>query len=173
MKKLIGLVLGMLIIPSVASAEWSLGPEFSLGAPDGAGVGLMANPGLPWLKVGASFQDNYLSPGARASVSLTPVKFPVYPELRFDGGFFARENIPFAINGNKSLNVQYDYLNLQLGLCFGNRNGVSFALYGGMSYLAVNVGNIQSALNVSGVSLGNPSFDGFVPSAKMALTVLF
>jgi len=125
------------------------------------------------LRLGLSFQENVVAPGGRASVVLTPFKWVVAPELEVDGGVFARETLPFAINGSKSLNLQYDYANFLVGVAFGNRNKAQFTISGGASYIAANLGGLSQSAHVSGFSIGNPSFDGFIPTGKLGVVFFF
>jgi hypothetical protein len=176
MKKTIGLfaVLAAFVVPSVAHADpVKVGGDFSLGVPSGLGVGVAVQPGVSWLRAGLSFQDNYVSPGGKASVVWSPIKFPVFPELQLDAAFFAREQLPFAINGTKNLNLQYNYGDLMLNLGVGNRDKAMFLLSGGASYIDANVGGLGASAHISNAFFSNPDFRGFIPSARLGVVVFF
>lgn len=162
------------IIPSVASADpINVGGSIDLSVPDGLGVGVAVQPWTQYFRVGASLQDNYISPGLRASVAFTPIKFPIFPELEIACGWFSRQNIPFSINGVSNLNLQYNYADFLFGIGFGNRDRAMLLLSGGVSFIDANMGNIGPSIHISNAYFDNPTFKGWVPSAKLGTVFFF
>ena len=176
MKKSIGLfaVIACLVVPVTASADpIKIGMGMDLGVPDGLGIGVTAQPWTHYLRLGVSFQDNYISPGMRGSVSFTPIKFPVFPELEIAGGWFARETIPFSLGSVSNLNLQYSYADFLFGIGFGNRDKAMFLLSGGASYIDANIGNIGQSVHLSNALFSNPTFTGWIPSGKLGFVAFF
>jgi hypothetical protein len=153
-----------------------------VGVPSGAAVGVVANPGLDWVRLQASLTYDYLSFGGRGSVQLDPmalihdshggIPFGVFVDGQ--GGFQPTASIP----GHLDLpQVGFDYLNLYGGLRLGRPNGFHWNFEAGPTYLHVTTGNFQSVLNnagVSGLKLGNPTVNGwFTPTFSTGFTVVF
>lgn len=176
MKKLIGAITVILALAGMsgeAKADpFRIGTALDVGAPDGATLGVVVRPWCNWVKLGVSGAYNYISPfGGRLSATFDPIKFPIAPQLEVDGGIFERGTIT-QLSGDPSL--QYDYLDLLLGLGFGNRDGFRFVFSGGMSHLWLNVGNFNQVVNVApGITLGNPSASVWVPAGKLGIVWLF
>ena len=176
MKKLFGMVslITAVSMASIANADpVKVGGDFSLGVPSGLGVGVAIQPGVSWLRTGLSFQDNYISPGGKVSIVWSPIHTVVFPELQLDAGFFAREQLPFAINGSKSLNLAYNYGDLMLNLGVGNRDKAMFLVSGGASYIDASIGGIGALVHLSNAFFSNPDFRGFIPSGRIGVIVFF
>lgn len=149
-----------------------VGLSFDIGAPDGAALGVVVRPHLNWLRLDLAGTYNGLAPGLRGGLTLDPIKFPMVPTLTLEGGGTWPGKVPGVSN---SPEVSYDYVNLHLGIEFGNRDTWRFYLRGGWSYINAQVSDFQNAITLpSGVSIGNPTLSGWVaPSAKLGFAIYF
>jgi hypothetical protein len=150
-----------------------VGMQFDVGAPDGVALGVVVRPYVNWARLNLSGTYNVLAPGIRGGITLDPIKFPVAPTLTFEGGRSFNGDLP----GKHNLpEVGYDYMNLHLGLEFGNRDHWRFFLQGGPSWLHVTTGNFQSVVGSSDASLviGNPTANvAILPTAKLGFAYFF
>ncbi len=163
--------LSLVSLSAQADDKLRLGFGMDVGVPDGAAVGIVASPWLPWLKVEGAGTYNYISEGMRGSVTLDPFKSPISLTLTGDlGGYF-----PGSIPGvNKSPTFGYVYENALLGLEVGKRTGFRFFLRGGVSHADVSVSNFNQAFTLpTGAMVGNPNVSLLMPSAKLGFTWLF
>jgi hypothetical protein len=153
-----------------SSNTFKLGMTLDMGAPSGIALGLQTRlPYLPWFKW--SFAGTYtLAPGIRGGVLIDPIQFPVVPVVNVETGHQYPITIP--VKGNP--NVDFNYTDLQAGLAFGSRDHTRLLVLVGMSYLNGSVNNIQGALpSISGLTMGNANFHGWVPDAKLGVEFLF
>lgn len=188
-----GSIVALLALSSaVASADNEYHPDISqslhpstpvrvgfgadFGVPSGAALGVVVNPKLDWLRLQASLTYNYLTFGGRGSVQLDPMallpNLPVGVFGDLQGGFFPTVTIP----GHSDLpGIGYDYANLYLGLRLGKPNGFHWNFEGGESYMHVNTSNFQGVVGtpVSGLTLGNPTVNGWIPSFVTGFTVVW
>lgn len=157
-----------------------VGLQFDVGAPDGAAAGLVLRP-IPderydWFRLVGSVTYNgleHVPPGVRGGLTFDPLRSPVAPTLTGEVGHAFAGTI-YGVNGSPT--VSYDYVNVHLGLEFGNRNVWRFFLRGGVSWINLQTGNFQGALNLSDstIVVGNPTFNGFVaPTGKLGFDVYF
>jgi hypothetical protein len=182
MKKFLALtvVSTSLLLCGVASADPArVGFGMDVGVPSGAAVGLVANPGLDWVRLQASLTYDYLSFGGRGSLQLDP--FALLPNLPIglfadvQGGFQPMASIP----GHADLpSVGLDYVNLYGGLRLGKPNGFHWNFEAGPTYLHVATSNFQAVVNQvsnsNGLVLGNPTVNGWlVPTAITGFTVVW
>lgn len=151
-----------------------VGMQFDVGAPDGVALGVVVRPYVNWARLNLSGTYNAIAPGIRGGVTLDPIKFPVAPTLTFEGGHAWEGNIP---GGGTSLpQVGYDYMNLHLGLEFGNRDHWRFFLQGGPSWLHVETSNFQAVVgsNDAGLVIGNPTANvSVIPTGKLGFALYF
>lgn len=147
------------------------GMVFDVGAPDGVAAGLVVRPVIDWARLEGAITYNAMAPGIRGGFTLDPIDFGVAPTFTFEGGHAWNGKVPGMTN---PIGVQYNYANLHLGLEFGNRNAWRIFLRGGMSYLDLQTSNFTGAVTVgNGITLSNPTFDGWVPSGKLGFSIYF
>lgn len=159
--------------PTPERHRW-VGMQFDVGAPDGVALGVVVRPYVNWARLNLSGTYNAIAPGIRGGVTLDPIKFPVAPTLTFEGGHAWNGNIPGG--GSNLPQVGYDYMNLHLGLEFGNRDHWRFFLQGGPSWMHVQTSNFQAVVGSSDSSLviGNPSANvAVIPTAKLGFALYF
>jgi hypothetical protein len=144
-----------------------IGMSFDVGVPSGVALGLEGRlPYMPWFKLGVAGTFT-LAPGVRGSLLLDPIRFPVAPVANFDVGYQS----PITV---KNVSGSFTYEDIQGGLAFGSRNGARFLLLAGMSHLSGDVSGFQNIVSTSnGVSFGNPTFNGWIPSARLGFVCLF
>jgi hypothetical protein len=149
-----------------------------LGLPSGVALGFVLNPKLDWLRLQASLTYDYLSFGGRGSVQLDPLallpNLPIGLFADIQGGFQPMATIP----GHSDLpGVGIDYLNSYLGLRLGKPNNFHWNIEGGYTRLHVSTSNFQSVVNQagspSGLVIGNPTLDGWVPTAETGFTIVW
>ena len=148
----------------------TVGVGLDVGVPDGVAVGVVVRPVVNWLRLEAAGTYNLMAPGIRGGLTLDPVNFGVAPTFTFEGGHAFEGNVPHI---DKQIGVQYNYANLHLGLEFGRRDYWRIFLRGGVSYLDLQTSGFQNATKVGGFNLDNPSFDGWLPSAKLGFALYF
>jgi hypothetical protein len=151
-----------------------VGMQFDVGAPDGVALGVVVRPYVNWARLNLSGTYNAIAPGIRGGLTLDPIKFPVAPTLTFEGGHAWQGDIPGQ--GSKLPQVGYDYMNLHLGLEFGNRDHWRFFLQGGPSWLHITTNNFQSVVGSSDPNLliGNPTANvSVIPTAKLGFALYF
>jgi hypothetical protein len=152
---------------------FKVGMLFDISAPSGMALGMEARlPRVPWFKLQLAGTGT-LAPGMRGGVLIDPIKFPIAPVANIDVGHQFPLTIPSLAN---SPSIDFTYVDFQGGLTLGGRDGFRFMLMAGMSYLTGDVHNFQGVLsnnNVSGLTIGDPHFNGWVPNAKIGFNVLF
>jgi hypothetical protein len=167
-----------LLCSSVARADdnsFKVGGQVDISLPDGVAVGPQVRlPYLPWFKLGAEFTYT-LAWGARGSLLIDPIKFPVAPVAEATVGYQS----PFTIPGlDNSPSISYSYQDLNVGLGFGKRDGFRFLLLSGMSHINGQAANFQQLVNahtttVNGLTIGSPRFDVWVPDFRLGGEWLF
>lgn len=153
-----------------SSNSLKLGMVMDMSAPSGMALGLQTRlPYLPWFKW--SFAGTYtLAPGLRGGVLFDPIQFPVVPVLNVETG----HQYPITIPVSGRPNVDFNYTDLEGGLAFGSRDHTRFVILAGMSYINGAINNVQGVLpSVSGLTIGDANFHGWVPCAKMGAEFLF
>jgi hypothetical protein len=155
---------------ALADENHYIGFQADVGAPDGANIGIVAHPGIQWLRVVASGSYNYLSPGLRGEITLDPIKFPVALTLTADAGYFFPGSVPHL---NNSPSLAYSYYNLQPGLEFGRRNRWRFFLRGGYSLIDAKLTNVIINNDKTFIFSGADAQLHGAPSAKLGFCVLF
>jgi hypothetical protein len=148
------------------------GLVFDLSLPSGVALGGEVRlPYLPYFKVGAAMTYT-LAPGLRANILLDPIKFPVAPIANFDLGHQFGFSLPSLKN---SPTVDFTYEDIQGGIGFGNRDGFRFMILGGMTHLSGTAHNFQGVITNSpaGLTIADPQFSGWIPSAKLGFNWLF
>jgi hypothetical protein len=158
------------MVQSTPHYGFALGPTLDIGLPSGAAVGLQLRlPSLPWIKVNGAVTYT-LSPGIRAGIVLDPIKFPIAPVITADIG----RQFPFTVPVTGKPGADFNYEDVMGGLAFGNRDSARFMLLVGESNLNGTVRNVQGAIKDSnGLTFNNPTFSGWIPSAKIAFNFLF
>jgi hypothetical protein len=150
---------------------FKVGPTLDLGLPSGVALGLQFRlPSLPWFKINGAATYT-LAPGIRGGLMLDPINFPVAPVVTADIGRQFPFTVP-SVSGKPS--VEFNYGDVLGGLAFGSRDSARFMLLVGESYLNGSVRNVQGAIkNSNGLTFNNPTFSGWVPSARIAFNFLF
>jgi len=148
-----------------------LGAQIDVGVPDGAAAGLVVRP-QDWLRLNASITYNAIAPGVRGGITLDPIDFGIAPTMTAEAGFSGQGKVP---GGKNTPDVGYDYINLHLGLEFGNRHTWRFFLHGGPTYIHLNTGNFQNTVGFpSGLIIGNPTANvWFTPTVKLGFALFF
>lgn len=150
---------------------FKVGLAWDIGVPSGMALGLQARlPEVPWFKLGLSGTYT-LAPGIRGNLLIDPIRFPIAPVANVDVG----HQFPFTVPGvNGKPGGQFDYVDLQAGLAFGGRDNARVLLLVGESYISGSTHNIQDTFdNTSGITIGSPTFKGWVPDAKLGFEFLF
>jgi len=146
-----------------------------LGLPEGGAIGLVFSPNIKyvdWLKFSASYTNNYLTSGGRFGLTLDPINFGIAPTFTSEFGFTDKFNLS-DLMGEKLPSVSYNYINLQPGLEFGNRNGFRFFIRGGFTYLWANVYDFGSILNSDQFIITSPKVNIWLyPSFKLGFQAL-
>jgi hypothetical protein len=163
----------LLLSPAASADEpFKVGGTFDIGTPYVAATGLEVRlPLMPWFKLGVSGTYS-LSPGVRGNILIDPIKFPVVPVANAEIGYQS----PFTIPGvSNSPTATFTYETLDGGLGFGRRDRVRFFIMGGMTHIDGSVSGTDHLFTLSnGVAIGNaPTFDGWIPNAKLGFSVLF
>jgi len=158
------------MVQSTPHYGFALGPTFDLGIVSGAALGLQLRlPSLPWVKVNGAVTYT-LSPGIRAGIVLDPIAFPIAPVVTADIG----RQFPFTVPVSGKPGADFNYEDVMGGLAFGSRDSARFMLLAGESYLSGSVTNVQGAIKSSdGLTFNNPTFSGWIPSARIAFNFLF
>jgi hypothetical protein len=140
----------MLLFAFAGDASASpFGVMTDVGVPDGATISVVYRPISP-VRVSIGASHNYVGPGVRAGITLTPIPWWLSPTLSVSAGHFAeRDANPLArmIIGDDSFSsepleqVGYDYADAHLGLAFGRRRA-TFYIDGGVSRIVGNVRNL-------------------------------
>lgn len=158
---------------------WHVGGEFSLGFPSGASLGVVVNPKLDWVQLGAYLDYNYVAPfGGKLSLKLDPlallpdVPIGIFGDLQ--AGIFPEGKIP----GHSDVpGVGYSFESFLGGLRLGKATGFRWNFEFGESHLNVHTSNFQSVVssnNASGtVIFGNPHASGWVPGFSTGFELLF
>lgn len=150
-----------------------VGMQFDVGIPDGVALGVSVHPVVDWARLNLSGTYNGLSPGIRGGITLDPINFPMAPTLTLEGGHAFEGKVPGV---DKVPSFDYNYLNLHLGLEFGNRRSWRFFLQGGPSWVHVQTHNFQAVVNSNdpSLSISDPSANGaVVPTAKLGFVLFF
>lgn len=152
---------------------FKVGMLFDISVPSGVALGLEARlPYVPWFKFGLAGTGT-LAPGVRGNILFDPIKFPIGPVLNVDVG----HQFAFGVPGLKnSPTLDFTYTDLQGGIGLGSRDGFRFLLMGGMSYIFNgSANNFQGVLTNApvGLKLGDPTFTGWAPNAKLGFNLLF
>jgi len=176
MKKslIVSVLSSVMLLSGVAAADntsLAVGANIDISAPSGAAVGLdLQLPYVHWAKVGVS--ATYLfAPGVRGNILLDPIKFPVAPVLNFDLGYQSSFKLPST---DKSPDISWTYEDIQGGLAFGSREGFRFLLLGGITHLDGSASNFQNTVKTSnGITVGSPTFQVWVPSARLGIVWIF
>jgi hypothetical protein len=135
-------------VPTAASPdaepEWKMrfGARLLAGAPDGMSAALLIQP-RSWLRVHAGAARNSLGTGVRAGVDLLPVQLLVSPVLGLEYGHTFRadyERLLTRLHGQPTTpvtgirRVDYDQVNISVGLEFSPWRQVTFFGGAGISY---------------------------------------
>ncbi|EPX60976.1 hypothetical protein D187_001628 [Cystobacter fuscus DSM 2262] len=129
--------------------EWKtrFGARLLAGAPDGTGAALLIHP-RSWLRVHAGAARNSLGTGVRAGVDLLPARLLVSPVLGLEYGHTFRadyERLLTRLHGQPTTpvtgirQVDYDQVNLSVGLEFSPWRHVTFFGGAGISYWFLGV----------------------------------
>ena len=158
------------VVASNPADSFRVGAAVGLGTPYGGSIGVNFRlPYLPWFKIAGSGTFN-LAPGIMGSLLVDPIKFPIAPVANFDAGWQSQITIPTS--GRPT--IEWTYENIMGGLAFGGRDSARFLLLAGMTHIDGSAWNIQASLpTISGLSLANPKFNGWLPAAKLGLELLF
>jgi len=135
-----------------AHAESTLGVTIDAGVPDGAAASIVYRP-ISRVRLHAGATHNMVSTGARAGITLSPLRTWLSPTLSFDVGSYPEGDanpLVQRISSDPSFQsamlerVGYRYANAHLGLEFG-RQRATFYIHGGASYVATQVHGLDAA----------------------------
>jgi hypothetical protein len=160
--------------PDISSSnpyKFHAGISASIGFPTGGSVGVLVSPWLPWLKLGADANWNYVGAGLGGHATIDPFNSSVGLTLTGEAGGFFPSTIPSIHN---SPTVSYTYESALLGVEFGSRRHVRFFLRGGITHVDANVSNFGNAFTLpAGVSIGSPNVNLIAPSGQIGFDWLF
>ena len=155
------------------------GFDLSIGAPSGLEAGFVFQPWTHWVRGELGLAHGVANTfGGMASVTFTPIHFPIMPVLELEGGFFPKASLPFG-SGTTLPTVGYDWLSFGPGLEFGSRDNVVFFIHPALTYIHASAGNFQAVVDsngggTTGLHIGDPVVNGWImPTARMGLSVLF
>jgi hypothetical protein len=151
---------------------FKLGISFDISAPSGVALGIEARaPHVPWFKLGFDVTTT-LAPGYRFNLLIDPIKFGIAPVGNIELGHQTEFTIPGVDNSPK---VDFTYCDLQAGIGLGSRDGFRFLILAGGSHLNGTAHNFQGVVGqpVDGLTIGDPRFNGWIPSAKLGFNYLF
>jgi|SRR5271165_2608570 len=161
--------------PDVSSSspyKFHAGLYSGVGFPSGAEIGLLVSPWLPWLKLGAGANWNYVGEGLSGHATIDPFKSPIALTLTGEAGGFFPATVPGVKNNSPTL--AYTYEDILLGLEFGSRRHFRFFLRGGVAHVDANVSNFGNAFTLpAGVSIGNPNVSLVSPAGRIGFDWLF
>jgi hypothetical protein len=162
--------------------RWRLGPSLDVGVPSGITLGIVFNPWVDWVRLGAGLSDNVLHTGGRFSLQLDPMalmpRLPIGLFGDFQAGGFSKGSIP----GHSAdlPTVGYTYESLMAGLRLGRPGaGFKFVLEAGTTHLNVSSGNFASVVNnngggSSGLTIGDPKVSGWAsPAFDLGMILTF
>jgi hypothetical protein len=153
--------------------SFRVGGAVSLATPYGFGLGVNFRlPYMPWLKVAGSGTFN-LAPGLMASALIDPIRFPIAPVINLDAGWQSSIKVPGFSNPPT---LEWTYENIFGGLALGGSKSDStrVLLLAGMTHIDGSASNVQGVLPKEGnISLANPTFNGWLPGAKLEVEWLF
>jgi hypothetical protein len=160
------------VVSEVNKDPFKIGMLFDISVPSGLALGVEARaPHVPWFKLGFAVTET-LSPGYRFNLLIDPIKFGIAPVGNIELGHQTQFSIPGVDNSPK---INFTYYDLQGGIGLGSRDGFRFLLLTGMSHLAGAAHNFQGLVGdpVSGLTINDPTFSGWIPSAKIGINYLF
>jgi hypothetical protein len=151
------------------------GVQSDIGIPDGATLGIVVRPELPWLRFGASYSFNVVSSGIRGGFSLDPIDFPIAPTLSVEAGHVFSGEINGSWFGlDKNPQVEYNYLNLHLGVELGDRNRWRMFLRAGLSRIHLQTSDLASSGSETNLTINQASADATVfGTGKLGFVILF
>lgn len=181
MKKSLALVIALLSISSVASADehpLRLGFGADVGVPSGVAIGMVVHPKIDWVSAQLSLTHNAINFGGRASVKLDPLalkpNIPIGLFFDLQGGIAGRGNVPGTTDFPT---VGYDYVNFYGGLRLGKPNGFHWNFEVGPSYLVINTRNFQDTVNKSRLgtlTISDPTVSAWlIPTFVTGFEVVF
>lgn len=156
------------------------------GVPDGAGLSAAFRPSKTVrLHVGAT--HNGLRLGGRAGITLLPMQGPYTPSVTFEMGHalagdvdrLARRMADTSLPPLQSMErVGYTYASTHLGFELGDPSGFTFFVRAGVSWVELEVPNVESLDEAFRTRLGESGAQGgrflyMMPSAKLGLVFYF
>ena len=171
------------VLASSAAAETTLGVTVDAGVPDGAAASIVYRP-ISRVRLHAGATHNMVTTGARAGVTLSPLRTWFSPTLNLDVGSYPEGDAnPLArmISGDSSFQsamlerVGYRYANAHLGLEFG-RERATFYIHGGASYIATQVHGLDAMADDGSTSVTfteDPKVRLLTVSARIGLIIYF
>ena len=151
-KYLLSLLLICLVsfcIPTAQADDTSrdplIGMQLDLGVPDGAALGIVLSPCIYWAKLSGAITTNGFGVGWRVGLILDPLDFPIGPSATVEYGNSGSFNISSLVDEDLP-DVAYSYINLHLGMEFGDPRSFRFYLKGGPSWLFLETHNLQQII---------------------------
>jgi hypothetical protein len=148
------------------------------GVPDGAGLSAAFRPSKAVrLHVGAT--HNGLRLGARAGITLLPMTIEMGHALAGDVDRLARRMADTSLPPLQSMErVGYTYASTHLGFELGDPSGFMFFVRAGMSWVELEVPNVEALDEAFRARLGESGAQGgrflyMMPSAKLGLVLYF
>ncbi len=136
---------------ATAHAERTFGVTVDAGVPDGAAASLVYRP-ISRLRLHAGATHNFITTGARAGVTIAPLRTWFSPTLNLDAGAYKEGDanpVIQMVTGDPTFHssplerVGYRYANAHLGLEFG-RERATFYLHAGASYISSRLRNLDA-----------------------------
>lgn len=137
---------------SAAHAEPWLGLTVDAGVPDGVATAIVVRP-TSRLRLHGGITHNAISRGARAGVTLAPLRTWISPTLSLDVGAYPegdanplvrRATGDATFHATMLERVGYQYANAHVGIELG-RERATFYIHAGVSYLSTNVRGLDGA----------------------------
>jgi len=167
---------------SAHDRSFRAGFDLSLGVPSVAEAGFVFQPWTHWTRLELGLTHGVANTfGGMASATFTPIKFPIMPVLQVEAGFMPQATLPSFIDAGKTLpTLGYDWVSVGPGLEFGSRDSAVFFIHPSMTYMHATLGNFQSFIdsnggsdNVSGLQVGSPVVNGWIPTGRIGFAFMF
>jgi hypothetical protein len=152
-----------------------LGLQADVGVPDGAGIGVAVRPGITWARLEASYTYSVVASGVRGGVTLDPFDAIIAPTITVEGGETFNGELPgswVGLSNNPRLN--YEYVNVHLGLELGRRDSWRIFIRGGATRVHAEAADLRAANGTTTTTVDRLEANANVlGTAKIGFMVLF
>lgn len=152
-----------------------VGLQFDVGVPDGASLGVAVRPAITWARLEAAYTYSLIASGIRGGITLDPVDTVVAPTITVEGGETFNGELPGSwVNLSNNPRVNYQYVNVHLGLEFGRRDSWRFFLRGGATHVHAEATDLHAANDATTTTVDRLEANAnVIGTAKLGFVVLF